>query len=609
MNGQPHLASRLARRVLALALGGVFALAVPAASAVTFETESVKGSFDSTISFGMAWRMSATSCSIIGNDNGGCAPTSGKLGEVVNGPGFGWTSDPDFNYLQSDNGNLNYRKHQLVSSVLKGNHELALTFRDGWKALGRFSWLYDPAMDNTERTPLSNDAKDIAVHNITLLDLWVSKEFEVGGQPAKVKVGNQVLSWGEDIFIYGGINIINAIDLTRAHKPGVQLKEIFRPAPMVSFNLGATNNLSIEGFWQAQWNAFRFDPVGTYWSGADVVGKGQQPAFVPSSLLIDPITGVGAPPGTVGDPGTISNGFFIPVGQRFTLNDLLAIGTVVPALATNTPPKTNQFGFAARYKADNANAEWGFYYLHYNDKIPFLSFVNDPAITANAFNLGYFLDYGKSRNLFGASVNGNVGDWAVGAEISYRPKDGVGIDPTVPFSGPYSVYNGPGVYPGYVDTRKWQAHLTTIYLLGPSGDLGWLLRGLGAAEGTLLAEAAAAYYPNLDLSGKYPYLLPNYELPTKLSTGLAFELGVVYPHVFGSSVNLTPQIDILYDISGISPNAIPFVKGRLAVTPSLNFEYLNKWRAQLAYVNYSGGAANNLLRDRDYISFNVSFAF
>ena len=602
MNGQPHLASRLARRVLALALGGVFALAVPAASAVSFESENVKGSFDSTISFGMQWRMSATSCSIIGNDNGGCVPTSGKLGEVVNGPGMGFTSPPDFNYLQADNGNLNYKKHQMVSSVLKGNHELALRFRDGWSALGRFSWLYDPAADNTERTPLSDDAKNISVHNITLLDLWVSKDFEIGGQPGKVKVGNQVLSWGEDIFIYGGINIINPIDLTRAHKAGVQLKEVFRPAPMVSFNLGATNNLSLEGFWQANWNAFRFDPVGTYFSAGDVIGKGQQPAFIPSSIL-------GAPPGTVGDVGTISNGTFIPAGQRFTFNDLLAVGTVVPALSTQRPPNANQFGFAARYKADNANAEWGLYYLHYNDKIPFLAFVNDPAITDNPFGLGYFLQYGKNRNLFGASVNGNIGDWAVGAELSYRPKDGVGIDPTVPLAGPYCAFCAPGTYTGYVDSKKWQAQLTTIYLLGPSGDLGWLLRGLGAAEGTLLAEAAAAYYPKLDLSGKYPYLLPNYELPTKLSTGLAFELGLVYPHIFGSSVNLTPQIDILYDISGISPNTIPFVKGRLAFTPSLNFEYLNKWRAQLAYTNYSGGAGNNLLRDRDFISFNVSFAF
>jgi len=102
-----------------MALGGIFALAAPAAVAVTFETENVKGSFDSTISFGLQWRMSATSCRIIGNDNGGCVPTSGTLGEVVNGPGMGFTSDPDFNYLQSDNGNLNYKKNQLVSAVLK----------------------------------------------------------------------------------------------------------------------------------------------------------------------------------------------------------------------------------------------------------------------------------------------------------------------------------------------------------------------------------------------------------------------------------------------------------------------------------------------------------
>lgn len=602
MNGKPNFVPRFAGDLLAFAFSGIVALGAPAAVAATFETESVKGSFDSTISFGMQWRMQGTSCGIIGNDNGGCVPTTGTLGELVNGPGFGFTSDPDFNYVQSDNGNLNYKKNQLISAALKGNHELFLKFNHGWAALGRFSWLYDPASDRTERTPLTEDAKNIAVHNLTLLDLWVSKDFELADRPAKVRVGNQVLSWGEDIFIYGGINIINPIDLTRAHKPGVQLKEIFRPAPMVSFNLGATNNLSLEGFWQFRWNAFRFDPAGTPFSTGDVVGNGQQSAFIPSSVL-------GAPPGTVGDVGTISNGTFIPAGQRFSYPDLLKAGTVTPVVPTNSPPNMNQFGFALRYKPVNADAEWGFYYLHYNDKIPFISFVTDPAITANPFGLGYFLDYGKNRDLFGVSVNGRLGDWAVGAEVSYRPRDGVGIDPTVPLSGPYAVFPGPITIPGYVDAKKWQAHLTTIYLLGPSGDLGWLLRGLGAAEGTLLLEVAAAYYPNLDLSGKYPVYLPNYELPTKLSTGAVFELGVVYPHFLGTPVNLTPQIDVAYDISGISPNTIPFVKGRVAVTPSLNFEYLNKWRAQLAYTSFAGGAGNNILRDRDYVSFNVSYSF
>lgn len=602
MIGRPHLAPRARRGMLVLALGSALGLASPAL-AVEFETEHVKGSFDSTVSLGFQWRMTGTDCRFVGNDNGGCVPTTGTLGELVNGPGMGATSNPDFNYLQSDNGNLNYRKNQLISQALKGNHELSLRFRDGWSALGRFSWLFDPAVDRTDRTPLSSDAKRIAGQDVTLLDLWVAKDFEVGEMPGKVKVGNQVLSWGEDIFIYGGINIINPFDLTRAHKPGVQIKEIVRPVPMASFNLGVSKNWSVEGFWQFGRMNFRFDPVGTPFSAGDVIGNGQQDAFIPSSVL-------GEPPGTVGDPGTISNGAILPAGQRFTRDDLIAIGTVVPTQPTQNAPSANQFGLAARWKPDNIDAEFGFYYIHYNDKIPFVAFVNDPStITSNPFGLGYKLQYGKNRDLFGASVNTMLGDWAIGAEVSYRPKDGVGIDPTVPLEGQYCAFCAPGTYDGYANFKKWQAHLTAIYLLGPSGDLGWLLRGAGAAEGTLLFEAAVAHYPNLDRSGKVPLLLPNYELPDKTSFGIVTSFNLVYPHIFGSPINLTPQVDFLYDIHGTSPNAIPFVEGRLAVTPSLNFEYLNKWRASIAYTSFAGGGTNNLMADRDYLALTLSYSF
>ncbi|MCC6377316.1 MAG: DUF1302 domain-containing protein [Burkholderiales bacterium] len=600
MSGCSRFAPRFARG--ALAIGGALAIAAPVALAATFETENVKGSFDSTVSLGFQWRMADTDCRFVGNDNGGCAPTTGKLGELVNGPGMGATSNPDFNYLQSDNGNLNYRKNSLISQALKGNHELSLHFRDGWSALGRFSWLWDPAVDRTDRTPLASDAKRVAAQDVTLLDLWVAKDFEVGDMPGKVKVGNQVLSWGEDIFIYGGINIINPFDLTRAHKAGVQIKEIVRPVPMVSFNLGVNKNWSVEGFWQFHDVSFRFDPVGTPFSIGDVIGNGQMSAFIPSSVL-------GEPPGTVGDPGTVSNGAIIPAGQRFSLDDLISIGTVVPTQPTQSAPNANQFGLAARWKPENFNAEFGFYYIHYNDKIPFVAFVNDPSISSNPFGLGYKLQYGKNRDLFGVSVNGNLGDWAVGAEVSYRPRDGVAIDPTVPLEGPMCAFCAPGTYDGYADFKKWQAHATAIYLLGPSGDLGWLLRGLGAAEGTLLFEAAVTYYPNLDLSGRYPILLPNYELPDKTSTGLVTSFNVVYPHVFGTPVNLTPQIDVLYDMKGTSPNTLPFVEGRLTVTPSLNFEYLNKWRASISYTSFSGGSTNNLMADRDYLAVMFSYAF
>ena len=60
----------------------------------------------------------------------------------------------------------------------------------------------------------------------------MAKEIRYGDQRGKLKLGNQVISWGEDIFILGGVNQINAIDLQKFHVPGTQIKEVFIPAPI-----------------------------------------------------------------------------------------------------------------------------------------------------------------------------------------------------------------------------------------------------------------------------------------------------------------------------------------------------------------------------------------
>jgi hypothetical protein len=190
----------------------------------------------------------------------------------VNGAGYG-PANPDFNYLQTDDGNLNYKKHDVVSAVFKGTHELFLTQKGNWSALGRFTWSTDLRADNTRRTSLHDDAEDAMEKNVSLLDFWVAKEFTLGDQSAKVKIGNQVINWGEDIFIIGGVNAVNAMDLRKIHIPGVQVKEVFIPAPMISFTTGLGNGFSTEAYYQFRWNSFKLDPAGTYWSSADFIGK------------------------------------------------------------------------------------------------------------------------------------------------------------------------------------------------------------------------------------------------------------------------------------------------------------------------------------------------
>lgn len=598
------------RLVGVVALGGLGLLAAPAAMALKFEGESISGSFDSTISVGFQNRLSSPDCRIIGNDNGGCVPVTGTLGGLTTG-GDPNNANPDFNYLQSDDGNLNYKKGDFTSLALKGTHELYLKAPSGFSALVRGTWSRDFKAGDTRRTPLSEDAKDLAVHNFTWLDAWVAKEFQIGDHPAKVKIGNQVISWGEDIFIYGGVNVTNAIDLRKFHIPGTQLKEIFRPAPMVSFNVGVSDDFSLEGYYQWKWNGFQFDPVGTYFSGVDVIGKGARGAYVPTSIA-NYFLGAGLPYGTVGDPGG-AHGLNEAQLADGTLNPAFGAagaGSVAYRAGTRTPKDSGQFGLAGRYKSDALQSEFGVYYLRYHDKVPFVGFINAGS-ASNLLGVQYFEDYGDKRSVFGVSANTNVGPVAVGAELSYRPRDSVGIDPTVPVPpNPHSVFEYAGkVARGFVEEKKWQAHLTGFYLPAPSSPLGRVMTGLGAAEGFLLGEVALTHYPNLDRSGFIPYLLPNYELPTRTSWGYVVSAGLTYANVWSSGWNMTPQIDLAHDVKGTSPNTMPFVEGRKAATLSLNFDRNSVWKANLGVTKYWGGGSNNLLRDRDMFYGSLSRAF
>lgn len=576
-------------------------VAAQPAAAERYQTEGgVDVDFNTTITYGLQVRANKTAKDNIGNDNGGNVPTTGAIGARINGDGA--TSNPDFNFLNGDDGNLNYKRGDVVSAALKGTHELGLKWGEGWKFLGRATWVYDSQVDRTRGLPLSSDAKDLAAHNVTLLDLWLSKDLKlIGDQPAKIKFGNQVVSWGEDIFIPGGINSINALDLRKYHTPGTQLKEVFRPAPMLYLNTALTDLINFEAYYQFRWNGFQFDPVGTFFSNADVVGKGQRPAFIPSSSL-------GAPAGTFGDRGS-----------------MIANGTnVIPFESDKTPPNSGQYGLALRARLKDIDAEFAFYYVRYHDKLPFTTLFTDPSFAAfNVANIGYNNEYGRKKDLIGASFNTKLGPVAVGGELSYRPRDSVAIDGSVPLAGPYSIFdattpgsaktidptNGRTTVRGFVEERKWQAHLTGFYFIEVDSAIGAVMKGLRASEGYILAEAALTHYPKLN-PDVIPYLIfPSYAIPTKTSYGYVLEIGLTYPDVFGSSINVTPQFDFSQDVKGISPNSLPFVQGRKAAFFGLNFDRKSVWRGQVGYSAFWGGGLSNQLRDRNFFGVSIARSF
>ncbi|MCD6430188.1 MAG: DUF1302 family protein, partial [Deltaproteobacteria bacterium] len=216
-----------------------------------FENDQVRIQLDSTISYGLRWRVEDRDDDIIGKANGG--------------------NKHSCNY---DDGNLNYDKG-LIGNAIKMTSDLDIDA--GWfGAFARGSAFYDYENEkgSRDRTDLSSDARDAVGSDIDLLDcyLWISRE--VAGMPFQIRVGEQVVSWGESTFIQNSINTINSVDISKLRVPGAELKEALTPEGIIWATISPTDNFTIEAFYEYDWEETKLDPMGTYFSGADFVGEG-----------------------------------------------------------------------------------------------------------------------------------------------------------------------------------------------------------------------------------------------------------------------------------------------------------------------------------------------
>jgi hypothetical protein len=472
--------------------------------------------------------------------------------------------------------------------------------------MARGTALYDFKATDTRRTDLSDGAEDQVARDIQLLDLWVSKDLNVGSQRARVRVGNQVISWGESIFAIGGINSTNSLDFQKLSIPGTQLKEAVLPAPIVSVASGLTRGVHAEAYYQFRWNKNRLPPVGTYFSVADILGNGRQPLF----LNFDPTS-----------PDFINFGGLDPAADPSQLN---TFGVVIRD--DKTPKNSGQYGVAVRYKPEGVSLDLGFYFMNYHDKMPVLSALADGTAQWT---------YLENRKLYGVSANFPVGNWAVGWELSYRPKEAVAL--TGCYADPAGALDAlsNGVVgidcPMYIDQKKYQMHLTGILSLTP-GDHGWFLDLLNADTATLIVEGVGIRFPDVSADKRYTRTINGVSVTQAPAAGYGFwkngtvtipDLGT-FNTVAGmgdaNSFGFTADFNWAYDnkiIRGwtLIPGITYFqaVKGN---TPTLTANYLQgaksmnmyvlfnqnvptHWQAGLNYTNYWG--TNNLLGDRDFI--------
>lgn len=547
-------------------------LCAHAAQAVEIKGDTINGNFDSTVAVGTGMRLNGPTCdAVIGSAGGtplgtGCADAASSL---------------------NDQGNLNYARHDRFTTYIKGTHELLLNFPDDIKFLGRVSWLRDFSSTHASGlasatgapAPFVPDASDDLRRKTRLLDLWVSKSFAIGEERMRVRLGNQVVNWGESMFIAGGMNQTNSVDLMRLAQPGTQLKEAVLPAPMLNVSTGLGHGASIEAYVQRGWNGNYFPPVGSYWSTA-TIGKGAPDYGVPNAA---------------------------------------------------TPRSNGQYGAALRYQPEGTQLNLGLYAINYHDKSPVLA-------TSMTSGAGFAYRYLEDRKLFGISANFPVGNWAIGSELSYRPRDAIALNSSAPSLAATSQTANNGARAClasgacYVEEKKFQWHVTGLLSLSPSEN-PTLLGLLGADTATLLAEAVLVRYPDLQASyDGVPVAAGGWgwgygsgadarrtgpgvpaAMGTRNSYGYNFDFSWVYDGSVIPGWQVVPELYFFHAVKGRTPNlTATFMEGAKSANFTVSFiKNPASWQVSLNYARFWGGASilDQPLRDRAFVGANVSRTF
>ncbi|MES2105503.1 MAG: DUF1302 family protein [Pseudomonadota bacterium] len=552
------------------------------ASAVDFETEAINGSVNSNVTAGIGVRTKNQSCALIGT------PNVSDCGANVN----------TAQWANADNGNLNYNKGTLFTGYLSLTSEaLVKVPEQNLKFLARGTALFDPVAADTSTTRLSGDARNQMVHRATLLDFWGQKDFQIGGESAHVRLGNQVINWGESSFAAGGINATNAVDIQSLLIPGTQLKQALLPAPMISFASTLPAGLTTEAYLQFGWNANRFPAVGSYWSLSDNFGRGAVPATSNSSNFneagLDPAT---AFPYTAVRPG-------------------------------NKP----QYGIRVGYTPAGTSLNLAAYYENYTDKNPVFGSIAGGSMGA--------AQYLKDRSLLGVSANFPIGDWAIGTELSYRPHDAVSMLGCFGAGGPadYNTNAAAGSCNWWKDNKKYQLIVNGQLQMSPTSHPNTLKMLGNANSAVLTAELGYIKYPGIDADKTYPtttgagqaaYTIPaaGYfvwltgqpnSIPaakgTAKSAGYVVDFNWTYD---GSAIPgwaVTPGVTFSNAFSGYTPN---FAGNYLRGAKSANLYLVltqnpATWQAGLNYTAFFGGSAVNSqpYADRNYIGAYITRNF
>lgn len=668
---------RMAPRAAGFALATVLPLAVGTASAFELDFGAVTGALDTTVSYGTGWRLEDPDTNLAAQFTSYNAPGDATSGVAQNRRTF----------INKNDGNANFdNDHKPISNTFKITSDLELKAGD-FGAFVRGTAFYDTVLsDESPRRaflpvyPNSKSCNAQSVANVNgcgfpselderitsdarFLDAYVYGNFMIGDRALNVRVGEQVINWGEALFLQDGINNANPVSLSKLRLPGAEVKEALLPLPMIYASYELADSLTMEGFFQFDWDYSEADGVGTFYSTDDAfAGDGA------NRILVD------TQGSSLQGPAQFYNTFAYGITSTVLTNKRMNDKNVDAG---------GQFGLAFRYNTENT--EYGLFYMNYHSHKPVAQAVTGEAfavqngnaaavaaVTACAaapggslltctpgVNAAHYLDttryqlvYPEDIQVIGLSFSTTVGDLSLSGELAYRPNDVIlaelgdnlvayntvnagflanGFTASAGEVNGGEAFGASEVVRDWVELETYNLDLVAINNFGPM---------LGADQVIGVLEVGASYIPDAD-NGFYAstasllYLDPEYvpgglansscnapkvdaasclsegpkdDYLDDLSWGYRMVLSATYNDAF-AGVTLNPSIRFGHDVDGNSHRTGNFLENRKSGTVGVNAIYNNALDVGVAYNAFWGAEKSNLLHDRDNVALTLKYSF
>ncbi|MEH6583477.1 MAG: DUF1302 family protein [Halioglobus sp.] len=504
--------------------------------------------------------------------------------------------------------------------------------------------VYDATNDNdspytTNSGPLYNGSlkrhdtftdatQDRSGADAEVLDLFLFAEIAPNSDhPASLRLGRQVINWGESAFIQNGLSsVINSADVSKASLPGTEVKEILRPLGALFGSVALTDNVTVSAYYQYEWEEIISPPYGTF-----------------LSPVPDPLSGEG------------SENFLLPVGavagelpfpQDPQYYELPFIA--VDRIGDDEPSNSGQWGASLNWFIPALNdTEFGFYVGNYHRKRPSIVFDNysgevdndwlgqcvgnaGPAagscavlsLASTAFDMAsYRLQYQEDVEYMGFSWNSLL-PWtqtAFSGEVIYHKDIPIqttsllgGLVPTVVNALPI------GPTPGaMLETELSTREKMVVTQVTFNQDLNFMTF---ADSANLILELGHIHIIDLkdgeSWMGNTPADSDSWGYRASFNLTWYDGLGKTFSALSGT--DLIWNVNFAHDVDGVSPVVgTGFTEGAKAFSTGLEGTWQNTWSVKLDYTNFFGDGfdtmgnelGDHVLGDRDNISLAVKYRF